>query len=193
MACGDAAALREASLTGWQRANLRPELGVEPLTKMSEADLAVADLTSARQHVEQAVATATNLGMKVQLMQALITRARVAVGRDDPRRARDDVYHALIIGRSMQAQPGIADALECLAVLTSVDHDHHRAARLLGAGQAIRRSTGYQRFALHQHGYDAAVLALRASTGDAAFSQAFDEGGAFTIDDAVSYALRGHA
>jgi predicted ATPase/DNA-binding SARP family transcriptional activator len=193
MACGDAGALREATTTGWRRANFRPELGVEPLTKMGEADLAVADLVGARQHAEHAVAVATKLAMKVQLMRALITRARVAAAEEDAGLAREDAHHALIIGHSIQARPGIADALECLGKLTSFDQDLREAARLFGAAQAIRRATCYQRFALHQDGYDAAIRALGVSMGEAEFSQAFDEGAALTIDEAVSYALRGTA
>jgi hypothetical protein len=88
---------------------------------------------------------------------------------------------------------GIADALECLGRLSLVDQDPHEAALLLGAGHAIRRATGYQRSALHQEGYDAAIRALRASMGAAEFSQAFDEGAALAIDDAVSFTLRAAA
>jgi len=66
-----------------------------------------------------------------------------------------------------------------------------KAVRLLGAADALRRTTGYRRALLYQDRYDADVSALRASIGDAAFDQAWAEGAALNLDDAVSYALRG--
>jgi DNA-binding CsgD family transcriptional regulator len=66
-----------------------------------------------------------------------------------------------------------------------------KAARLLGAAYRLRRQTGYQRFRLHQPGYDAAVAELRAALGEQAFGQAWDEGAALGLDDAMNYALRG--
>jgi DNA-binding CsgD family transcriptional regulator len=55
----------------------------------------------------------------------------------------------------------------------------------------FRHVIGFPRARLHQSGYDAAVLALRASLGDATFDKAWDDGAGLTLDDAVSYALRG--
>ncbi len=71
MACGDGGALREASHAAWQHASFRPESGVPHHTNLAHADLAGDDLRAARQHAEQAVATATKLGMRHQLMYAL--------------------------------------------------------------------------------------------------------------------------
>jgi DNA-binding CsgD family transcriptional regulator len=66
-----------------------------------------------------------------------------------------------------------------------------KAARLLGAAYRLRQQTGYQRFRLHQPGYDATVAELRAALGEQAFGQAWDEGAALGLDDAMNYALRG--
>ncbi len=190
MACGDRDALVRVSQAGWQRGGFLRDLAPTYHCLSSEADLAAANLRSARQQADRAVDAATRLGMKVQHMRALIASARVAATEGDVGRAREEAHHALIIGRSMRARPGIADALECLGALTCAERDQRKAAaQLLGAGHAIRRATCYQRFALYQDGYDAAVLALRASLGEAAFSHAFDEGAGFTVDYAVSHAL----
>ncbi|HEV2243300.1 MAG TPA: response regulator transcription factor, partial [Streptosporangiaceae bacterium] len=148
-------------------------------------------LRAARQHAEQAVATATRLGMRHQLMCALLASARVATATGDFGPGHDDAYQALTIGRDIESRTGIIDALECLGGLSAGADDRDKAARLFGAADALRRSIGYQRFALHQSGYDAAVSALRAAMGEAAFDEAWDEGAALTFDDAASYALRG--
>jgi DNA-binding CsgD family transcriptional regulator len=88
-------------------------------------------------------------------------------------------------------QPGRHLGLECLGGLAQDAEDQHKAARLLGAADALRQKIGYQRFLLRQPGYDAAVLALRSSIGDVAFDQAWEKGAALTLDDAMNYALRG--
>jgi DNA-binding CsgD family transcriptional regulator len=61
----------------------------------------------------------------------------------------------------------------------------------MGAADAIRRSTGYMHFQLYRAGYDRTVMTLRTSIGDAAFEQAWAEGAALSVDEAVAYALRG--
>jgi len=191
MASGDGGALREASQAAWQHANFRPEAGVPHHTNLAYADLAADDLRAARQHAEQAVATATKLGMRHQLMYALLASARVAAATGDIGPGHDDAHQALTVARGVESRTGIIDALECLGGLSAGTDDRDKAARLFGAADALRRSIGYQRFALHQSGYDAAVTALRASMGEAAFGLAWDEGAALTLDDAVNYALRG--
>jgi DNA-binding CsgD family transcriptional regulator len=191
MAAGDPDALREASETGGQRGVLRPEVGLIQQTPMAAAELAASDLLAARRHSDEAIAVATRLGMKYQLIEALLASVRVAAAAGDLGRARDDAYQALTIGHGILSRIGITDALECLGGLAEDAEDQHKAARLLGAADALRQATGYTRFLLYQDGYDAAVLALRSSMGDAAFDQAWEEGAALTLDDAVNYALRG--
>jgi predicted ATPase/DNA-binding CsgD family transcriptional regulator/DNA-binding XRE family transcriptional regulator len=161
------------------------------LSGEAEADLATGELPAARQHADEAIAAATRAGSRFMLIWALLTSARVAAAAGDAARARDDAYQALTNGHDIESRTGIIDALECLGGLARDAEDQHKAVRLLGAADAVRQTTGYQRYQLHQTRYDAAVLELRSSLGDAAFSQAWNEGGALTTDDAVTYALRG--
>jgi predicted ATPase/DNA-binding CsgD family transcriptional regulator len=191
MAAGDPGALRGAGQAGWQCVKFRPEIGVQYQVHMTEAELAEADLPAARQHADAAIAAAARLGREYQLMEALLASARVAAAAGDLGRARDDAYQALTIGHGILCRLGIIDTLELLGGLADAAEDQHKAARLLGAADALRQATGYQRFLLHQDGYDAAVAELRSSMGDAAYRQAFNQGAALTLDDAVAYALRG--
>jgi len=191
MASGDAAALRSASLVGWQRFQAFPELGVLLEVYLAEAELTVVDLAAARQHVDEAMTTAGRLGMKLPLMVALYTSARVAATAGDLARAHDEAYQALIAARGIRAQIVITDILEFLGELTHGTGEQDKAARLLGAAGALRQAIGSQRFLLGQGRYDAIVAELRSSMGETAFGQAWDEGAALTSDEAVSYALRG--
>jgi DNA-binding CsgD family transcriptional regulator len=137
------------------------------------------------------VGTTGRLGIKYQLMQALLTRARVAVAQGDLRRAEDDAYQAMLEGYRIKSKIGVVDAFECIAGSTDNAAEHPRAARLMGAADAIRRCIGYMHFQLYRAGYDRTVMTLRTSIGDAAFEQAWAEGAGLSVDEAVAYALRG--
>jgi predicted ATPase/DNA-binding CsgD family transcriptional regulator len=188
---GDVDALRDASQAYRQAVNIQAELRFPYHIHMAEAEAAAGDLPAAREHADRAVAAAAKLGTKYQLMFSLLASARVAAATGDAGRAHDDVHQALTIGRGIESKTGIIIALEYLGGLPGITDDHDKAARLLGAADAFRHVIGFPRPWLHQGGYDAAVGALRASMGEAAFGQALDEGAALTLDDAVTYALRG--
>jgi len=170
---------------------LSGEAEADVATGEAEADLATGELPAAREHADEAITAATRAGSRFLLMWALLASARVAAAAGDAGRARDDAYQALTIGHDIESRTGIIDSLECLGGLAHDAEDQHKAVRLLGAADALRQTTGYQRHLLHHTRYDAVVQELRSSMGDAAFSQAWSEGAARTVDDAVNYALRG--
>ena len=187
---GDLEALREASEAGWQRVKTRPEYGLVYQIYMAEAHLAAGDITAARQQVDLAIGAAATFGMKGNLAEALLTSAFVSLAAGDLASACADAHRALTISREIRAVGVITAELECLGEIAAHD-DYRKAARLLGAADALRRHAGYTRVLLYQARQDAAVLALRTAMGDAAFTQARDEGAALSLDEAVSYALRG--
>jgi predicted ATPase/DNA-binding CsgD family transcriptional regulator len=188
---GDVDALREAGQAFWQAVNFRAEFSVPYHMHMAEADVAVGDLAAARQHADQAVAAASKLGLQTQLLFSHLASARVAAATGEAGRAHEDAHQALTIGRANKSQTGIIMALESLGELAGVTDDHDKAARLLGAADALRHVIGFPRARMYKDAYDAAVAVIRAGIGDAAFEKAWDEGGALTIDDAVGYAQRG--
>ena len=189
-AAGDAAALRQSSHAFWQCFSFQHGWAALPLGHLAVAELAAGDLTAARRRAEEAVAATTGYGMKHHAMDALLTSARVAVALGEVDRAREDAHRALAIGAAIEARIGIADTLECLAGMAGND-DHQAAARLLGAADVLRRSTGAVRFRLYQPGYETDVSALRAAMGDQAFELAWGEGAKLSTAEAVAYAQRG--
>lgn len=190
IAAGDAAALRQHSQAFSEHLRYPPEWAAITLDYLAVADLAAGDLPAARRRADEAVAATTGFDMKYRAMEALLTSARVAIALGEVDRARDDAHRALALGAAINARIGIADTLECLAGIAGAD-DHQTAARLFGAADALRRSTGAVRFGLYQPGYDADVSALRASMGDEAFEQAWAGGAALSTTEAVAYAQRG--
>jgi predicted ATPase/class 3 adenylate cyclase len=87
-----------------------------------------------------------------------------------------------------------AHQLECFAFLDLEDREYERAARLLGAAQAIRsRNEGFRRFPKEQDEFDAARERLAREMGQVEFDRAFEEGGRLTVNEAVDLAVEENA
>ena len=125
------------------------------------------------------------------LVSALTTRARVAIAQGEPEQAERDAHDAFSHVADLKAYGAFPDILECLADLAGVAGRCREAARLFGAAEAIRKQTRLVRFKTYDADYNASVGALRNSMDDNEFQQAWSEGSALSIDEAVSYARRG--
>ncbi len=82
--------------------------------------------------------------------------------------------------------------LGCLMGLAGVSNakgDCDRAARLLGAAEALREALGNRRSPQAQTLYDRRLASTRGALGEAAFSAAWAEGRAMTLEQAIEYAL----
>jgi len=97
----------------------------------------------------------------------------VAAAAGETARAHDDAYQALAAGRTIESQTRIIESFECLGARVLAADDPYKAVRVLGASDALRQAIGYQRFGLHQPGYDAAIAQLRSSLGEAAFGRSW--------------------
>jgi hypothetical protein len=84
---------------------------------------------------------------------------------------------------------GVIESLEGLAGLAAATAAPRRAARLWGAADALRQETGYARSVYESIAYERQLKAVRAILMAEAFDQAWDEGRAMSLDDAVRYAL----
>jgi DNA-binding CsgD family transcriptional regulator len=85
-----------------------------------------------------------------------------------------------------------ADGLELLGVLAAARERHADAARLLAAADAARRPLRYLApgFTAGRGAAAAAASQARHILGEDRFTQAWDQGQALTLDDAVAYAGR---
>jgi hypothetical protein len=124
------------------------------------------------------------------LAQALTTRARVAIARDERDEAERDAHDALACAADIGTFVEVPNALEHLAGLANGGR-HHEAARLFGAAAAMRKRMGLVRFVIHQAGYEASVAALRDALGEQDFDAAWAEGAALSTEEAIAYAQRG--
>ena len=84
---------------------------------------------------------------------------------------------------------GIAWRLEGFAGLAAKEEEPKRAARLYGAAQVLLDSVGARLDPIDRLGYDQYVAIAREQLGDAAFAQAWAEGRAMTMEQAIDLAL----
>ena len=189
LAAGDAVAAQSATAAARLHATGAPP-GMAALSRAFSAQAALAggDLGAARDMADEAVATAAGW----YSMWALTTRARVAFAQDEPARAERDAHDALACATEFDARLGISDALESLAAVASDAGDLREAARLFGAGDAIRQRLGEVRFGVWDSDYQASLAALRDALGNNDFDTAWAEGTALSTEEAIAYAQRGH-
>ena len=125
------------------------------------------------------------------LMVAHAERARVAIAQGEAVLAERDAHDTLMLGNETESVLVTADALECLAELASQAESHPRAARLLGAAQAIRERHGIARFQIYQADYESVLAEVRNTLSDNEFDAVWAEGAALSTEEAIAYAQRG--
>ncbi len=184
LACSDAAAAGGSYEDAWTE--VRRD---HPMSKMTEWRLAVFalardELDSARHWADDTVART----MGWHLLNALATRARIAIAQDDTCQAERDVHQALVLADQLGAQLSVPDALECLA---GVAGDDPIAARLFGGADGIRLRTGEARIWTYQAAHDKSVATVRNAMGEEAFEAAWAEGATLSTAEAIAYAQRG--
>jgi hypothetical protein len=86
---------------------------------------------------------------------------------------------------------GIATALTGLAGLSSEEEQPRRAARLLGASEALNSANGSAFDPVDRVEYDRILAATRARLDQESFDAAWSAGQAITLDQAIAEAL-GH-
>jgi predicted ATPase/class 3 adenylate cyclase/DNA-binding CsgD family transcriptional regulator len=186
LAAGDAATALDASEAAWQHMSALPARAAGR-TVGAPAALAGGDLLAARRWADDAVATTTGWW----LVEALSTRARVAIAQGEPEQAERDAHDALAIAADIQAYAGIPDTLECLGTQAGDAGSHREAARLFAAAHGIRERMGAVRFKVWDAGYQVSVAVLRDALGEQDFESAWAEGAALSTEEAIAYAQRG--
>ncbi len=123
----------------------------------------------------------------------MITLAILLNMRGDATRAtallRESITLAGVGGDPMLL--AVASSLDALAGVSLRRGDHERAARLLGAADAIRDSDNARVPAEYRALYQRTVDAVRTRMGDGAFNAAWVAGRALSLEQAIAEALEG--
>jgi predicted ATPase/class 3 adenylate cyclase/DNA-binding CsgD family transcriptional regulator len=137
--------------------------------------------------MEELIALGETAGWGYWLAWGLLLKARAARLGEDPSSALAVGHEALTAAAAISARGRIVDALEHLAGVAFDLDRPEEAARLFGAAEAQRDLSGYARCVTRR---DAEIEALRLAGDHEAFEQAYNEGRALSLDDAVTYARR---
>jgi non-specific serine/threonine protein kinase len=144
---------------------------------------------AAREFYEQSVAIAREFGTPWEMGTALreIGLAECDEGHCDL--ALQHLAEAMAILQGLGDRPGVVESLEGLAGIAAATAAPRRAARLWGAAESLRQEIGGAMSVNQRLIYERQVKPVRAMLSGEAFDQAWDEGRAMSLDDAVRYAL----
>ncbi len=187
LAAGEAVEAKMACELAVSRTVPQRTLYSRSLTPMTEALLACGELAAARRWADDTVAVTPGN----YRMNALASRAHVAMAQGEIDNAERDAHDALAAGVETGAYLHAPEALEILGRSACGEGNHCHAARLFGAAEAIRTAMGVVRWPVYSMGYDDAVAITREALGDADFDAAWVEGAELSIEDAIAYARRG--
>ena len=158
------------------------------LATLGRAELVAGDPAAARTVLEESVALAREMDDKLRLAEGLYFLALVSIEEGVAPAADAAIAERLALCKELGDRLGLAECLDATALLAA--DDELRAARLLGAAEALRRSLGAQVWPYEQARLAALEASLRASLGDAAYEAAVAEGAATPVDQALDWARK---
>jgi predicted ATPase/DNA-binding XRE family transcriptional regulator len=134
-----------------------------------------------------------HLGVLAAVGEVLLELGRVARAQSDQVRATQVFAESLGLLREFRGgnKRDIGYCLTELAGLATANGQPERAARLLGAAEALRESASIQLPPIFCASYDHDVTAARAGMDEATFAEAWAAGRAMTMEQAIAYALDG--
>lgn len=148
------------------------------------------DLELAAMLLEESLAWLRNWGSP-SIFEVLNDLGRVALDQEDPDRAAALFGESLKLSWEPENELGIALSLVGLAGVAGALGQPARAARLLGAAEAIRASSGRSLTPVERDVFDRYVAAIRAQLDDATFVVMWAEGQKMTLEQAKAEALSG--
>lgn len=144
---------------------------------------------AAHELYRQSLVTARELGTPWEIGTALREIGLAECDEGHCELALTHLAEAMTILHGLGDRPGVIESLEGLAGVAAVTAAPGRAARLWGAAHALQQQMGGARSAHQKLIYERQVQPVRAILTAKAFDQAWNEGRAMTLDDAVRCAL----
>jgi predicted ATPase/DNA-binding CsgD family transcriptional regulator len=140
---------------------------------------------------EQALAIAERIRHRGLVARARHQLGRVAAARGDWTAAEQLAHEALAAQAGRGDHLDIPDSLDALAEVAAGLESHQEAARLLGAAGRARTALGLARWQTEQERAEVLTQRVGEALGDDGFANAYGEGEALSLDEAVAYVRRG--
>jgi ATP/maltotriose-dependent transcriptional regulator MalT len=148
------------------------------------------DLERAAALAEEAAALCQEAGDRLLLPLPLNDLGWVALLRDDFERAKALHTESLALSNELGAPKQLTlMLLEGLACIAAAEGATQKAARLFGAAQALREATGFLLEPALRALAEPYLVGARSQLEEGAWTEAWEEGGAMSMQTAIEYAL----
>ena len=159
------------------------------LATLGIAAMAEEQYTAARAALEESASISRRMEDNWALALSVRNLGIVAFRQGDHSGAIRFLTESLVVLRDLDEKWFISRSLETLATVLAIDGDSCAAARLFGAGEALREAVGASVLPVYRPDYDRGLEALRRRLGNANLRELWSEGRAMTVEQAVAYAL----
>ncbi|MEO8289354.1 MAG: tetratricopeptide repeat protein [Chloroflexota bacterium] len=184
---GTARSYYEQSLALWRKLGNRLAV-TRVLNSLGVVARAAGDYETAVRYFTEGLEIQRKQGERRATAMLLGNLGAVAVLQGEYEKAEQLLCESLLIRRDLGYKAGIADCLVWIAGAVSPD-EPERAARLLGAGEALYASLGYTIEPDDRGIYDHNVAVVRARLDEADFARASAAGAALGTERAIEEAL----
>jgi predicted ATPase/DNA-binding XRE family transcriptional regulator/tetratricopeptide (TPR) repeat protein len=159
------------------------------LNNLAEVARLKGDIDQAEQMFKEGLEILAGIGDRYFTPILLDGLGTIAQYRGDYEAARAIHTQCLILSREMDDRRVMALTLEKLAGVAAGQRRAERAARLLGAAEALREAIHVQVESIDRGDYDRIFAKTRASLERDTFSHAWAEGRAMDLEETIKYAL----
>jgi tetratricopeptide (TPR) repeat protein len=159
------------------------------LNMLGELARATGDYARAGQMYEECIAVSQETGETFRQVMGLGNLAFVATHEEDYDRARNLLFSAIQRWRELGSWHGMTTGMAYLAGPLAGLGEPEKAARLLGASDALLAARGFDINLSDQHEYAKYVAEVKFQLDETTFEAAYAEGKAMTLEQAVAYAL----
>jgi ATP/maltotriose-dependent transcriptional regulator MalT len=147
------------------------------------------DLERAETLAEEAAALCREAGDRTLLPLPLHNLGWVALLRGDLERAEALHKESLALSGEMGGSWGTLAFLDALACTAAAKGESEKAARLISAAEALREAMGVGPWAALRELEEPYLVGARSQLDEGALSEAWEEGGAMSMEAAIEYAL----
>ena len=171
-----------------------PFLTATALRDLGVAAMAQGDYEQAIKKLEESLAISRETGDAFETAFVLHCMGRVAHFQADFESARKLNREAIMIFSEL-ADPadmarGVARCLSFFAILAAVQKQMNRVACLFGASEKCYAPLRFEMSTAERDEQDRSIATTRATLGDEVFGEAWEEGNAMTLNEAMAYALQ---
>jgi predicted ATPase/DNA-binding CsgD family transcriptional regulator len=160
-----------------------------PVDALGMLALRQGDYPGARAYFEETLSVAQEMSDEPFIANALAHLGTVALRVGDYPQSAALYQQSLALNREQGNKDGIVEDLAGLAEVASLLGQPERAARLLGAVEALREVSGIRLSPLRRADYDRTVAGIRAHLDQATFVEALAQGRAMPLERAIVQAL----